>query len=282
MSSEEVEILVIFSIYAAIFVGSIGYTLVTWGISYQVYPKNQIFMTKALNKLKPRWGVPIGVTAIMYGLGMAAYTIQMVFSFVVQFIMIIGIIVGAVVGVAIGMSEDIALVFTTIVVTVILTPISIALSIFTYGPTLVGFLNYFLHFSRNPDTTPMTDVFKYFNGWKNLKRSSFTFFLWYLYYCLWMMLFIVPGIIKYYSYSQTFFILDDHPELSPNQAITLSRKMMDGHKAELFWLQARFGGWGLVSLLSGGVGALWYLPYLCTTSVEFYEKVKAKYEANQI
>ena len=65
---------------------------------------------------------------------------------------------------------------------------------------------------------------------------------------LWSLLFIIPGIIKGYSYSQTYFIYKDI-EASGAKAnykypdyVTLSRELMNGHKWELFLLDLSFIG----------------------------------------
>lgn len=53
---------------------------------------------------------------------------------------------------------------------------------------------------------------------------------------LWSLLFIVPGIIKYFSYAFTYFILRDEPELSVRESITKSRDLMRGQKWDAFKL----------------------------------------------
>ncbi len=78
------------------------------------------------------------------------------------------------------------------------------------------------------------DVFKPFR--KNYRLHLATFLLMVLFQLLWGLLLIVPGIIKYFSYSFTFFILRDEPHLSPTEAITKSRGMMRGQKWEAFKL----------------------------------------------
>lgn len=88
-----------------------------------------------------------------------------------------------------------------------------------------------------------SDLFSQFNRIgsgiiMNLLMGIFTF--------LWSLLFIIPGIIKIYSYAMTPFILAEHPELSANSAITRSREMMAGNKWRLFCLLFSFIGWGLL------------------------------------
>ena len=68
-----------------------------------------------------------------------------------------------------------------------------------------------------------------------------------LYIGLWSLLFIIPGIVKSFSYSMTPYILYENPNLSANEAITESRKIMDGNKGRLFCLQFSFIGWYLLA-----------------------------------
>ena len=98
----------------------------------------------------------------------------------------------------------------------------------------------------------------------------------------WMLLLIIPGIIKSFAYALTPFILTDKPELSANEAIELSMKMMDGHKLDLFILYLSFIGWYLLSILTLCIGMLWVMPYMYTTMAAFYEDVKAEYESKAV
>lgn len=99
---------------------------------------------------------------------------------------------------------------------------------------------------------------------------------------LWSLLLVIPGIIKSFSYAMTPYILKDYPELSANQAINLSRKMMKGHKFDLFCLMLSFLGWVILSMFTLGIGYLWLAPYMYTTMAAFYEDVKADYESRQV
>ncbi len=94
----------------------------------------------------------------------------------------------------------------------------------------------------------------------------------------WYLLLIVPGIIKYYSYAMTEFILLDHPEYGPLQAITESRKMMDGNRMKLFILGLSFIGWFFLCIVTLGIASLWVVPYYSTARAKFYLNVKAEYE----
>ena len=95
-----------------------------------------------------------------------------------------------------------------------------------------------------------------------------------LFTALWTLLFIIPGIVKGYSYSMTFYILRDHPEMSANDAITESRKMMDGNKWRLFCLDLSFIGWYLLIPLTCGILGLFVSPYVSAAHAAFYESIK--------
>ena len=103
-----------------------------------------------------------------------------------------------------------------------------------------------------------------------------------VYTLLWSLLLIIPGIIKYFSYAMTPFILADKPELTANEAIELSMKMMDGHKLDFFILTLSFIGWSILAIFTLCIGYLWLVPYMYTTMAAFYEDVKAEYEAKAV
>ena len=75
-----------------------------------------------------------------------------------------------------------------------------------------------------------------------------------LYTALWALLFVIPGIVKTYSYAMTPYIMAEHPSLTANEAITESRRIMDGNKWRLFCLDLSFLGWELLCLVPMVVG----------------------------
>ena len=96
-----------------------------------------------------------------------------------------------------------------------------------------------------------------------------------LYTALWTLLFVVPGIIKSLSYAMTPFILEDHPELTASEAINRSKKLMDGHKMDLFILSLTFIGWEILSGLTFGIGFLFLNPYRNAAYAAFYRNISA-------
>lgn len=88
---------------------------------------------------------------------------------------------------------------------------------------------------------------------------------------LWMLLLIVPGVIKYYSYSMSYYVKAEHPEYGWKQCIDESRRLMNGHKMELFMQDLSFIGWAFVGSLCLGIGFLWVNAYSDSAKAEFYK-----------
>ncbi len=97
-----------------------------------------------------------------------------------------------------------------------------------------------------------------------------------VYILCWSLLFIIPGIVKTYSYAMASFLMAEDPDLSPNDAITLSRRLMDGHKGELFILDLTFIGWSLLAALTLNLGNLALNPYKSAARTVFYRELVGK------
>lgn len=113
-----------------------------------------------------------------------------------------------------------------------------------------------------------------FCGFKEFGRSLALFLINTILVLLWTLLFIIPGIIKVISYSMSYYVLIDNPELSANEARIQSMEMMRGNKWRLFCLQISFIGWFFLSILTCGILFFWVLPYQQAATAAFYEDVK--------
>ena len=152
--------------------------------------------------------------------------------------------------------------------------IASVVKILVFNPLKLGADIFFYRNSEAP-----AEVGEMLYGFKNgYGRVVLTLFLRDLFTELWMLLFIVPGVIKALSYSLTPYILADNPDLSATEAITLSRKMMNGHKMDVFMLWLSFIGWMILNALTCGlVGVFWVNPWMCATDAEVYKTIKAQY-----
>ena len=142
------------------------------------------------------------------------------------------------------------------------------------GPYLLGYSIFFLSLSRKQE--PL--LAQLFEGFYHFADSLVAYLLMTLFIILWTLLFIIPGVVASLSYSQTFFILADNPQLKGSEALRESRAMMKGNRWKLFCLFWRFFGWFLLGILSLGIGFLWIFPYLATTMTHFYNDLKGETE----
>lgn len=156
------------------------------------------------------------------------------------------------------------------------TGMGLLLEFFLLLPLEVALLNSFRRLLVKGDNNLMGNLFNFSNYWRKVGGMLLVG----IFIFLWTLLFIIPGIIKSFSYAMTPYILDEYPELSPSEAIHRSRMMMKGHKFDLFWLYLSFIGWGILCLFTFGIGFLWLVPYMQTAEAAFYEEVKADYEIN--
>jgi uncharacterized membrane protein len=140
------------------------------------------------------------------------------------------------------------------------------------GPLLLGFVNVVADTSEGKDLK----LARLFSGFDNFFKAALLFILNTLYIVLWSMLFVIPGLVKSYSYSMAYFILKDNPDIDPNEAITQSRKMMDGHKWRLFCLNFSYIGWIFLSAFTFGILMLWIAPKMQIAKYEFYLDLKKK------
>ncbi len=146
------------------------------------------------------------------------------------------------------------------------------LSILFFAPLAVGLAYCFLGIAQGKRIF-ISDLFSGFNQYG---RALCTYLLTLIFTILWTLLLIIPGLIKSYAYSMTFFIINDDPQIGANEAIERSMQMMDGYKWKLFCLHLRFLGWIILGVLSLGFGLLWVYPYILTAMAHFYEDRKAE------
>lgn len=144
-----------------------------------------------------------------------------------------------------------------------------------FYPLCVGYYNACNKLLIEGDDRLTSNMFSI--AFNNFGHKVCGMFLMYVFIFLWSLLFLIPGIIKTFSYAMTPYILEENPELSANQAIDRSRAMMKGHKFDLFYLWLSFIGWGILCMFTLGIGFLWLTPYMYTATASFYEDVKADY-----
>jgi uncharacterized membrane protein len=94
-----------------------------------------------------------------------------------------------------------------------------------------------------------------------------------LFISLWSLLFIIPGIIKSYSYALSTYILIKEPTIESMDAITKSRQLMNGYKWKLFALDFSYVGWYVLSVFTFGILTIWISAWHQTARTLFFRDV---------
>ena len=93
---------------------------------------------------------------------------------------------------------------------------------------------------------------------------------------LWMLLFIIPGIIAAYRYALAPYLMAENPNMGVMEGISRSKELMAGNKWRLFCLHLSFIGWDLLCAFTLGIGYLWLMPYRNAAETAFYLEVTGR------
>ncbi len=172
-------------------------------------------------------------------------------------------------------------VFAVLVVVIYMAIISVVSAIPGVGSLIVivfsgalefGIVYIFLKQARDGEKMEVGSLFKGFS--EDIGGNIVLGLLVALFTSLWSLLFVIPGIIKAYAYSMSFYVKSDHPEYGWKECMDESQRIMNGHKMDLFVLHLSFIGWAIVGALCLGVGTLWVQAYMSATTAHFYESIK--------
>jgi uncharacterized membrane protein len=136
-------------------------------------------------------------------------------------------------------------------------------------PFTLSFAQVFMNVSRGKKP----QIADFFGGYKQTGKAIILQVLLNIFTTLWSILFIIPGIIKSISYSLSFYVLADHPELTALEAISVSKKLTKGHKMDIFVTYLSFIGWYLLCAIPIAGQALkfaYVTPYINTTMANIY------------
>ncbi len=112
-----------------------------------------------------------------------------------------------------------------------------------------------------------------FGGFDDFWSAFKVQFLVGLFTFLWSLLFVIPGIVKSYSYSMSMYVLAENKGMAALDCISTSKQLMEGHKMELFVLQLSFIGWMLLVPFTLGLLLIWLAPYMNATYAAFYREL---------
>lgn len=160
-----------------------------------------------------------------------------------------------------------AFIVMVIAALIVILLIAAAIRIFLGYPLEVGGRKYFIQSAQNNDNRR---CFRFAFDGQHYLGIVIAMLLKGVQNFLWYLLFIIPGIVKWYSYSMVPYILADNPNIGAKKAIRLSNNMTYGHKFKMFVLDLSFIGWYLLGLLALVVGMLFVKPYENATKAELY------------
>jgi uncharacterized membrane protein len=149
-------------------------------------------------------------------------------------------------------------------------------------PLYIGYLWTFLSVIRTGEQIKLSGLLQAFSEINMYLKILGTYLVMMVYMFLWFLLLIIPGVIKAFAYSQTYFVLKDNPDIGINTAITRSRKLMHGYKWKYFLLQLSFIGWIILSLITIGIGFIWLSPYLSASNAAFYNELVKKQSSDEV
>lgn len=165
------------------------------------------------------------------------------------------------------------------------------------GPLMISFCIFMLHLLRHNTV----HIQQFFDGFSNFVKWMLAGLWQTLWLTLWTLLFVIPGIVKFFSYSQYYFILADNPDADLRQALKTSMKMTKGYKADLFVAYLSFLNWILLIFVAYFAAAmlcwpnephwlldivimipayLFLMPYMTGTFAGIYESLKETALAN--
>lgn len=152
-----------------------------------------------------------------------------------------------------------------------LIPVVGTIASFIITPALsVGLILAFLNVSKGGKA----EVSTLFTGFQYFGKALWLMILIFVFTFLWMLLFYIPGIIKAISYSMSYFILAENPEMTAREALNESKAIMHGHKWDYFVMGLSFIPWILLTGITFGIAGIYVVPYMELTITNFYHSIK--------
>lgn len=143
-------------------------------------------------------------------------------------------------------------------------------TLFVTGPALYGLNKYVLSQSRDVASGSNLSILMDSIRDRTIGKTFMIFLIQTVITVVFCILLIVPGIVRAYGYSMAYYICVDHPEYDWRACLSESRKLMQGHKWDLFKLNMSMLGWFFLGILCFGVGSLWATAYANAAKAQFY------------
>lgn len=145
-------------------------------------------------------------------------------------------------------------------------------SIFVTPALSIGLILVYLGVTKGEDV----EISNLFNGFQYMGKALWLGILVGVFTFLWALLFYIPGIVKALSYSMSYYILAENPNMTAREALNESKRITNGHKMDLFVLGLSFIPWILLVIVTCGIAAIYVVPYMQLTNTNFYHSIKGK------
>lgn len=167
-----------------------------------------------------------------------------------------------------GMAAAAIAIAIGILIVLVIFVLMLLVDVFIINPFEVGCRRFFIRNLNEPAQIGNIG-YGFDNNYRNVAK---TMFFRDLFTVLWSLLFIIPGIVKAYEYMMIPYLLADNPQMTKEQAFAESKRMMQGQKWKAFVLDLSFIGWYILSGLTLGILAIFYVsPYVNATHAALYE-----------
>ena len=165
----------------------------------------------------------------------------------------------------------IAIVFGVVIFALIAIAIALAIQALIFNPLEIG-RNRFFYIDLEQNAEVKEVCYAFDRGYKN---SVKVMFFRDLYTILWMLLLIIPGIVKSYEYRMIPYILSENPNMDMKEVFAMSRQMMTGNKWRAFVLDLSFILWDIAGVCTLGILSILYVePYRRLTDAGLYQALK--------
>lgn len=140
----------------------------------------------------------------------------------------------------------------------------------------VGFAFFLVKFIKN-EKCSFKDIFSFY---PDFMRCIYAILLQIIIIALNLLLFIIPGIIKLFSYALVPYLLADskYQDMKLTDILKKSKEMMNGHKMDFFILNLSFIAWHLLAIPTLGLIEIWIIPYQSVSNAKFLVDIKEKNE----
>jgi len=160
-------------------------------------------------------------------------------------------------------------------------PVVGVIAVYVIAPPLsLGLIMVYLSVTYGEDV----QINMLFDGFRNhnMGKTILLFLMVIFFTMLWSLLFVIPGIIKAYSYSMSFYILAENPDMTAKEALNESKEIMKGNKLNFFILELSFFFWLLLVVVTFGIAAIYVEPYMQLTYANFYHNIKRQPAAEAV